>query len=53
MKKNQKIKKIRSASARTTAPPRIFFRPAQEKYLYEGNAISDENPTIHFNELLL
>ena len=28
MKKNQKIKKIRTASPHATAPPRIFFLPA-------------------------
>ena len=33
IKKDQKIKKIRSASARTTAPPRIFFLPAPERCL--------------------
>jgi hypothetical protein len=39
--RQRRSKKIRSASARATAPPRIFFLPAQEKYLFKGNARID------------
>jgi hypothetical protein len=47
MKKNQKIKKIRAASAGTTAPPRIFFLPAPENGLFRGKIRFRFIPTFH------